>query len=195
MESGALAGQGRGPFSPMGNSSTAPPIRRGFRSPRESRPQRWKPEASCLRFPAPLGGQRLCLLKPHGGGAVVLFVQLYPDVLATELLGRATSRTGTGEGVQHRALRRTESLDQRPQGREWFLRRVELVAGVRNAPSCITGCQWSSSPTRGRCGLAKSRRMAKPIFSLTHGVVLASASPDTWDFAIPLLHPLSSLSA
>jgi hypothetical protein len=42
--------------------------------------------------------------------------------------------------------------------------RVRIFTIITTVPNGLcaelhTGCQWSSSPTRGRCGLAKSRRM------------------------------------
>jgi hypothetical protein len=70
------------------------------------------------------------LLQPRRGGVVVLGVKLDADELAAKLAGCDQCGTGTGERVEHDAARRTESLDQRPEGGDWLLCRVQLVAGV-----------------------------------------------------------------
>ena len=59
------------------------------------------------------GGRGRRVLQARGGGAAVLLVDLDADVLAAELLGGEKCGARACEGVEHGALRRAESLDER----------------------------------------------------------------------------------
>jgi len=60
----------------------------------------------------------------------MLRVDLEPEKAPALLLGGDKGRTGTGEGVEHHPVLRTENRDQRRERCNRLLRRVQLVARI-----------------------------------------------------------------
>ena len=83
--------------------------------------------------------------EASGRGAVMRGIDLEADEAAVLLLGGDERRTGTGEGVEHHAILRTEHVDQRRECRDRLLRRVQLVAGVAKLDHVRDWLCWRSA--------------------------------------------------